>query len=61
MKKIILSYIFILNLIFPNNWVEYNKELISSTSLVIMFQDNLSPRLGAEPPIILSDFSKAYS
>ena len=42
---------------FPNNWIEHDKELISSTSLVIMFQDNLSPRLGAEPPIILSDFS----
>ena len=46
MKQVFLSYIFIINFIFSDNWVEYNKEFISSTSLVIMFQEDISPKLG---------------
>ena len=56
MKKI-LAYIFIVNLIFcNNNWIEYNNKLISSNSIVIMFEENQAPKLGLEEPNKLSDF-----
>ena len=56
MKKIIFFYILSMSLLFPNDWMKNSDGFISSTSVVIMFGDEIAPKLGIESPLILSDF-----
>ena len=57
MKRIILLYISIINLIFSNNWMTHEGSLMSSSSLVIMFQEEYSPKLGNEGPLLITNFA----
>jgi len=54
MQNIIL-FISIINFLFGSDWIKHLDGMISSTSLVIMFENEISPKLGMEPPIFLSD------
>jgi len=55
MKKLILFYILTINFLLANTWIKNIDGLISSTSLVIMVQEDICPKLGIENPIIISD------
>ena len=58
MKQIIFIPIIFFNLIFSNtNWTEYEEHLVSSTNLVLMFKESVSPRIGQDSPLTLSNFS----
>ena len=43
-----------INIIMPRDkWTQYEGELISNSSLVIMFNDKYAPKLGSENPLLI--------
>lgn len=57
MKNKLYILIILSNILFANQWTEYQSHLISNNSLVIKLDKNISPKLGIESPITMkSDF-----
>ena len=57
MKNKLYILIILSNILFANQWTEYQSHLISNNSLVIKLDENISPKLGLENPITMkSDF-----
>ena len=56
MKKTIIIYILAMNFLIATNWIKHPEGNISSSSLVLMFTDEASPKTGYEKPIQLSNF-----
>ena len=56
MKKTIILYILAMNFLIATNWIKHPEGNISSSSLVLMFTDEASPKTGYEKPIQLSNF-----
>ena len=57
MKQRILFYLITINSLIASAWVENPEGFISSTSLVIMFHEDIAPKIGQQSPINISDFS----
>ena len=50
MKNKLYILIILSNILFANQWTEYQSHLISNNSLVIKLDENISPKLGLENP-----------
>ena len=57
MRKIFLYFIFVISFLNANNWVKHIDGMVSNSTLVIMLDEEISPKLGIEDPILLSDIS----